>query len=191
MFLAQLNTLWNIGSPTVIIIPWIIQNVSTQHGRVILNRLPPLGSNVCVSSCRENSRYFIQSIRFAVITKVNFATMWISFDMFYSSRFKEKGPISSLRWEPFSGVFSRREMFFPGMKCFFPVEISILVDPKQISVVSKSEKQKKKKKKKKRILCHPPVMPLGPFDLVTYATSPFSLSLSLSLFLVGALRTIF
>ena len=33
-----------------------------------------------------------------------------------------------------SVVFSRREM------PFFPVEISILVDPKQISVVSKSEK---------------------------------------------------
>ena len=40
--------------------------------------------------------------------------------------------------------------FFPAWNTFFLVEISILVDPKQISVVSKSEKQKKKK-----VLCHP------------------------------------
>ena len=38
----------------------------------------------------------------------------------------------------FSWFFSRREMLFPGRK--FP----ILVDPKQISVVFKSEKQKKR-----------------------------------------------
>ena len=30
--------------------------------------------------------------------------------------------------------------FFPGVKCFFPVENSILVDPKQILVVLKSDK---------------------------------------------------
>ena len=33
--------------------------------------------------------------------------------------------------------------FFPHVKCFFPVEISILVDPKQISAVPESEKQTK------------------------------------------------
>ena len=37
--------------------------------------------------------------------------------------------------------------FFPGMKCFFPVENFHFVDPKQIWVVWKSEKQKKKKKR--------------------------------------------
>ena len=36
------------------------------------------------------------------------------------------------------------------MKCFFPVENSHLVDPKQISVVFKNEKQKKKTKKQKQ-----------------------------------------
>ena len=41
--------------------------------------------------------------------------------------------------------------FFPGTKgSFSPVEISILVDPKQISVVSKSDQQKKKKKKERK-----------------------------------------
>ena len=40
-------------------------------------------------------------------------------------------------------IFSRREMLF------FPLEISILVDPKQISAVSKKWKAKKKKK----VLC--------------------------------------
>ena len=33
--------------------------------------------------------------------------------------------------------------FFPRVKWFFPVEISILVDPKQISEVPESEKQTK------------------------------------------------
>ena len=36
--------------------------------------------------------------------------------------------------------------FFPGVKCFFRVEIPIFVDPKHISGVFKSEKQKKKKR---------------------------------------------
>ena len=53
------------------------------------------------------------------------------------------------------GIFFRGDkvifpdFLFPSVKCFFPVEKSILVDPKQISVVLKSEKHKKKKKKKK------------------------------------------
>ena len=38
--------------------------------------------------------------------------------------------------------------FFPGEKCFFPVEIPILVDPKQISVVFNFPKWKAKKKKR-------------------------------------------
>ena len=42
---AQLNTLWIVGTPTITIIKRIIQNVSAQHGRLILNRLPPLGNN--------------------------------------------------------------------------------------------------------------------------------------------------
>ena len=89
-----------------------------------------------------------------------------------SAGFKEKGPISSLRWGP-------SIEFFPGVKCLFSKYKfpSILVDPKQISVVSKNEKQKKKKKisvvsknekerknvkkeeKKKGPLPPPPVMP--------------------------------
>ena len=39
--------------------------------------------------------------------------------------------------------------FFPGVKCFFPVENSHFATPKKISVILKSEKQKKKKKEKK------------------------------------------
>ena len=42
-----------------------------------------------------------------------------------SGGFKENSPVSSLRLGSFGGVF-------PGVKCFFLVEISILVDPKQI-----------------------------------------------------------
>ena len=42
---------------------------------------------------------------------------------------------------------SHLSQFFPGLKCFFLVEISILVDPKQISVVSKNKKQGGGKKK--------------------------------------------
>ena len=55
-----------------------------------------------------------------------------------SGGFKEKGPVSSLRWYP-------SVAFFPGVnmvKCFFPVEVSILVAPKQISVKSKKRKNK-------------------------------------------------
>ena len=77
-----------------------------------------------------------------------------------SAGFKEKGQSASVA-------------FFPGVKCFFPSRnFSILVDPKQISVVlvSKSKKKKTKKKKKKtktktktkakrkiktKVLCHP------------------------------------
>ena len=44
-------------------------------------------------------------------------------------------------------IFSWCEMFF------FLVEISILVDPKQISVVSKKWQARKKKKKKKDKAC--------------------------------------
>ena len=46
------------------------------------------------------------------------------------------------------GIFFRGQShfswFFSGMKCLFPVQISILVDPKQISVVFNSEKKEKK-----------------------------------------------
>ena len=64
---------------------------------------------------------------------------------------------------------------FPGVKCFYS-EISILVDPKQISVVSKSEKAKERKGKeilKKGLLPPLPVVPPGPFDLVACLTFPF------------------
>ena len=39
--------------------------------------------------------------------------------------------------------------FFPIVKCFSPVEIYILVHPKQNSVVSKNKNKQKKKQKKK------------------------------------------
>ena len=44
----------------------------------------------------------------------------------------------------FRGGQSHFSCFFPGVKCFFPVENSHLVDPKQISVVFKSEKKEKR-----------------------------------------------
>ena len=59
----------------------------------------------------------------------------IQIEVIDSGRFKEKGPVRSM------GALQWR--FSLGMKYFFPVEISILVDPKQISVVSKSEREKK------------------------------------------------
>ena len=66
--------------------------------------------------------------------------------------------VGGLQWH-----FSRREM------PFFPVEISNVVDPKQILVVSKSKKQKKEEKKSKKrkekkgpLPPPPPVIPLGP-----------------------------
>ena len=71
-----------------------------------------------------------------------------------SGGFKKKGVVSSLQY---SGGLS--VAFFTSAKCFFLV--SILVDPKQISVVSKSE-QPPPGKKKKGLLPPPPVMPLGP-----------------------------
>ena len=46
MLWAQLNTLGIVETPTTIIIPRIIQNVSTQHRRLILNRLLPLGTAI-------------------------------------------------------------------------------------------------------------------------------------------------
>ena len=49
----------------------------------------------------------------------------------FSGRFKEKAPVSSQQWGP-SGCLVA---FFPCVKCFIPVEISIFKDPKQISVV--------------------------------------------------------
>ena len=42
LFGAQLNTFWTVGTPAIIIILPIIQNVTAQHGRLILNRLHPL-----------------------------------------------------------------------------------------------------------------------------------------------------
>ena len=72
----------------------------------------------------------------------------------------------------FSWYFSQREMFFPGKK------IPIVVDPKQISVVFKSEEQKGKKKKKKKWSS-----PLFSYFLLTsyfrfqFSTFPFTIFL--------------
>ena len=68
--------------------------------------------------------------------------IWILSDMFHLS-FRVR------QWrqeEYFSGGPSHFSQFFPIVKCIFPVEISILLDPKQISGVSQSEKQAKEKK---------------------------------------------
>ena len=46
-----------------------------------------------------------------------------------------------------AGQSHSSRLFPSGVKRFFPVEISILVHPKQISVVSKCEKKKERKKK--------------------------------------------
>ena len=43
LFWAQSKGCEPLKTPTMIIIPANIQNVSAQHGRLILNRLPPLG----------------------------------------------------------------------------------------------------------------------------------------------------
>ena len=80
------------------------------------------------------------------------------------------------------------------MKCFFLVENPILVDPKQISVVLKSEKEKKKKKKQERekkssphFVTFPPSTFNFPPSLFRFSffSSPFSIFPSLSLFQVG------
>ena len=42
LFWAQSKRREQLKTPTIIIIPANIQNVSAQHGRLILNRLPPL-----------------------------------------------------------------------------------------------------------------------------------------------------
>ena len=86
-------------------------------------------------------------------------------------------------------IFQSREkshflIFFPSVKCFFPVEIFILVHPKQIiSVVSKSDKQKRKKEKKCSFsyLC--------PFH-VKFSSSPFTFSLLFLFFSLFSLASL-
>ena len=43
--------LWIVGSPTIIIIPWIIQNVSAQYKRLILNRLHHVVATYLLHAC--------------------------------------------------------------------------------------------------------------------------------------------
>ena len=100
------------------------------------------------------------------------------------------------------GIFSEGQSnfsdFFPNMKCFFPVENSILVDPKQASVVLKNESKKKKKKRKKKKKKKKKKGPLLIWNFSSFhfqfSTSPFSIShlffsifplFLASLFLVG------
>ena len=47
LYTAQVNMLWIVGTPTIIIIPAIIQNVRTQLGWLILNRLHPMVNTDC------------------------------------------------------------------------------------------------------------------------------------------------
>ena len=73
-------------------------------------------------------------------------------------------------------------LIFPDLKCFFSVEISILIDPKQISVVSQSKKPPSKKK----VLCSvsyfsPSILNFPPSLQYSFSSSQFSL-LSLPLF---------
>ena len=64
--------------------------------------------------------------------------------------------------------------FFPGMKCFFPVENSHFGRPKTNSIVFKSEKPKKRKRKRKKgphrflELFLLPFPPLFPFFLASF-----------------------
>ena len=82
-----------------------------------------------------------------------------------SARFKEKGPVSSLyAVRPFSDVFC-------GMKYLFPSRNFHFGRPRTNFSGLKSEKQKKKKKKKSSAT--PPVIPLGCFDLIAWATFPW------------------
>ena len=63
----------------------------------------------------------------------------------------EQKAVLDLRKRTLSAAYSEgpSAAFFLTWNVFFPVEISILVDPKQILVVSKNKKVKSKKKKKK------------------------------------------
>ena len=86
-------------------------------------------------------------------------------------------------------IFQRGKKFFPAWNAFSWQKIPILIDPKQISVVLKSEKNKKKKKKKKKkrssphFLIFPPSIFNFPQSLFQFSffSSPFSL-FSLPLF---------
>ena len=55
--------------------------------------------------------------------------------------------------EPLSAAYGEGPsvMFFPGLKCFFPVEISILIDPNKFQWFQKGKSKKKKKKKSSAI----------------------------------------
>ena len=107
---------------------------------------------------------------YGISCKTNYMTGNGQFPQF--SKFSTRGArgIFSRAWDK-NGHFSFSPLVFPGVKYLFPVEkkISILIDPKQISVVLKKKrrrggggggpgggggrrrkKKKKKKKKKKR-----------------------------------------
>ena len=69
-------------------------------------------------------------------------------------------PVVDLRKMALSAAYGRGPSvaLFPSVKCFFPVEMLILKDPKQISFVSKSERGKINKK----VFCHPHLLHWGP-----------------------------
>ena len=131
--------------------------------------------------------------KFHIFTKVLiFKYHWKKIDplLLPSGAFKEKGPVRlrSLQCGP-------SVVFFPDVKCIFPVGISILVDPKQISVDSKSEEQKKKKSPLK-VLCHSATSTCYATGAFWWPSSClrdffFSFSFFFFFFFVGALRTIF
>ena len=83
-------------------------------------------------------------------------------------------PVPDLRKKALSAVYgegtSMAFFLFRREMTFFPVEMSILVDHKtNILVLFKKQLERKK------VPSHPvpPVMSLGPFDLVACATFPF------------------
>ena len=75
--------------------------------------------------------------------------------------FKISPVINVFIYSGLRGIFFHRGQshifrFFPGVKCFFPVEISKLVHTptQKISDLSNKQKKKKKKKKKNPLLIH-------------------------------------
>ena len=85
-------------------------------------------------------------------------------------------------------------IFFPARNAFSWSKIPILVDPKQISVVLKSEKKKKKKKERKKEMRSSPnfvTFPPSSFNFppylfqVSFCSSPFSVFYLPCLFPVG------
>ena len=98
----------------------------------------------------------------------------------HSGGYKEKGPVSSLCWEPFSDIFSWRSVLFPSRNFHFGW-------PTNKFQWFQKVKSKKKKKKKKKTSATPPCYATGalrPSWLHIFFFRFLSLSLSFFFFLV-------